>query len=157
MKSKVSAFTLMEITVAMLISAICITICYSAYGLIQGYYIRFEEKNKTSSLVMDLKHVLERDFLKAIHIIRTENGLEVQQDSLNIDYSFQDKQILRQIKSLHTDTFTMPAQKIDFYFEGHVANIADTVDQLNLILQMNKDVQVPVQINKYYSSADLFK
>ncbi|MBB6502651.1 type II secretion system protein J [Pedobacter cryoconitis] len=157
MKSKVSAFTLMEITVAMLISAICITICYSAYGLIQSYYIRFEEKNKTSSLVMDLKHVLERDFLKAIHIIRTENGLEVQQDSLNIDYSFQDKQILRQIKSLHTDTFSMPAQKIDFYFEGREAHVADTVDQLNLILQMNKDVQVPVQINKYYSSADLFK
>ncbi len=157
MKNKVSAFTLMEITVAMLISGLVITICYTAYGLIQGYYIRFGEKNKTSSMVLDLKHVLEKDFLKAVHIIRTEEGIVVQQDSLTVDYTFNNKQIFRQIKDLHTDTFAMPAQKVDFYFEGREANVADTVDQINLILQMNKDIQVPLQMNKQYSSADLFK
>ncbi|MBB5649133.1 prepilin-type N-terminal cleavage/methylation domain-containing protein [Pedobacter cryoconitis] len=157
MKSKVHAFTLMEITVAMLISGLVITICYTAYGLIQGYYIRFGEKNKTSSLVLDLKHVLERDFFKAVHIIRTENGFVVQQDSLVVDYIFNDKQVLRQIESLHTDTFAMPVQKINFYFEGREAQITDTVDRINLELQMNKDTQVPIQVNKCYSSVDLFR
>lgn len=157
MKSKVHAFTLMEITVAMLISGLVISICYTAYGLIQGYYIRFEDKNKTSSIVLDLKHVLERDFFKAAHIIRTKQGIVVQQDSLVVDYIFNDKQVLRQIENLHTDTFTMPLQKIGFYFEGREAQVTDTVDRINLELQMNKDTKVPVQINKYYSAADLFR
>ncbi|MBB6273342.1 Tfp pilus assembly protein PilE [Pedobacter cryoconitis] len=157
MKNKVFAFTIMEVTVAMLISGLVITICYTAYGLIQGYYIRFGEKNKTSSLVLDLKHVLERDFFKAAYVIRTDEGMVVQQDSLVVDYTFNDKQILREIKGLHTDTFAIPAQKMAFYFEGHEVKVADTVDQINLELQMNKDTKVPVQINKYYSSADLLK
>ncbi|KIO77972.1 hypothetical protein TH53_05920 [Pedobacter lusitanus] len=157
MRNKVSAFTLMEVTVAMLISALVITICYTAYGLIQGYYLRFGEKNKTSAIVLDLKHVLERDFFKAVHIIRTEDGLSIEQDSLVIDYIFNDKQVLREIKSLHTDTFAMPVQQMKFSFEGREVNVADTVDQVNLELQMDKDTKVPLQINKYYSSADLFK
>lgn len=157
MKNKLAAFTLMEVTVAMLISGLVITICYTAYGLIQGYYMRFGEKNKASSLVLDLKHVLERDFIKAVHIIRTEDGFVVRQDSLVVNYIFNDKQVLREVKDLHTDTFAMPVQKMDFYFEGHEVHTADTVDQVNLELQMNKDTKVPVQLNKYYSSADLFK
>lgn len=157
MKNKIAAFTLLEVTVTMLISAICITICYTAYSLIQGYYIRFGEKNQQADLVLNLKHVLERDFQKALHVIKTDEGLMVKQDSLIIDYSFNDKQVLRQIKELHTDTFNIPIQRIDFYFEGHEVNVADTIDRLNLTIMMNSKMSVPLYINKNYSSADLFK
>ena len=157
MKNKLNAFTLMEVTVAMLISAICITICYTAYSLIQGYYIRFAERNQQADLVLNLKHVLERDFQKALHVIKTEEGLVIQEDSVTIDYSFDDQQILRSIEELHTDTFTIPVQKVNFYFEDREANIADTIDRLHIMLLMNKDINMPLYINKNYSSADLFK
>ena len=46
---KINAYTLMEVTVAMLLSAICIGIAYSAYDIIGNYYRSFQQKNDRST------------------------------------------------------------------------------------------------------------
>nr|WP_233166977.1 hypothetical protein [Pedobacter sp. ASV2] len=158
MSNKLKAFTLMEVTVAMLLSAICITICFTAYGLIQNYYSNFRIKNETSAQLTDLKLVMDKDFLKSRYVIKTDEGLKLKNDSTELSYVFDEHKILRIIPGLHTDTFFVELKDKEFYFEGKSAGVADTVDFLNLGIKLKgSSTALNLQISKNYSAVDLFK
>jgi prepilin-type N-terminal cleavage/methylation domain-containing protein len=153
---KIKAFTLMEVTVAMLISAICITICYSAYALIANYYAVFQEKNEKADAVMGLKQVLEKDFLRAQLILKTDSGLTVNLDSAVVVYSFKEGKVLRGLQGLHTDTFRVAAAQPSFSFEQKPIIEPDTVDQVSLKVRLDKSQTTTILIVKLYSAETLF-
>ena len=157
MKNRAAAFTLMEVTVVMLISAICISICYTAYGLISGRYVDFATKNKLMDDTLWLKQMMEKDVLKAKCLIKVENGFLVECDTYTVTYLFNEKQVFRKYQDLDLDSFDIQVQKINFHFEGQKAEISDTVDRVNLILLMKSNLSVPLELNKNYSSADLYR
>lgn len=158
MNNKLNAFTLMEVTVAMLLSAICITICFTAYGLIQDYYSKFRAKNETSAQLTVLKQVMDKDFLKSRYVIKTDEGIKLQNDSMELSYSFDERKILRIIADVHTDTFFVELQNKEFYFEGRPVAAADTIDLLNLEIKLKGlNTALPLQVSKKYSAVDLFR
>ncbi len=114
-------------------------------------------KNEESAKVSGLKQVLERDFIKAAYIVKTADGINLQRDDTEIDYVFSGQAVLRKVKDLHTDTFKVANEGVTWSFEKHEANLADTVDQLQFTLLLKLGLKVPLQVNKQYSSADLFK
>ena len=146
----------MEVTIAMLISAIAISICYTAYEIIGSYYKTFQEKNKVADNVLSLIHIMERDFLRSSHILNNNDGLAIDQDSLTVYYVFKDDVILRRMSELHTDTFDLKHHGIKFFFEGTEVIEADTVDQVKLDLELDKKETVTIQLFKHYSAKDLF-
>lgn len=153
---KIKAYTLLEVTIAMLLSAICITICYTVYGIVTSYYITFHEKNEVADGIMSLKYSLAHDFSKGKYVFKSDSGLTVQVDTTKIFYSFSNQQVLRKMNELHTDTFKVQAGLLLTYFENVEVNSADTIDQINFSVLL-KGTIIPIQVNKYYSATDLFK
>jgi type II secretory pathway component PulJ len=154
---KIKAYTLMEVTVAMLLSALTITICYSAYGIVGNYFKSFQVKNALADEVLSLRHTLDRDMERSDCILKTEEGFEFLQDSSKIIYVFTDKYIIRRLNELHTDTFKLQLKELKSFFETEEVVATDTVDQINFKLNLTKDQPVFIQSNKYYSATTLFK
>ncbi|MGM9475206.1 hypothetical protein ACS5PU_02205 [Pedobacter sp. GSP4] len=156
-KNRINAYTLMEVAVAMLLAAICISICYSAYSLIGSYFGDFELRNKNAQDILTLETTLARDLDKGHYIVRTDDGIAVKQDSLTISYRFNGAKIVRDALGLRTDSFDLAATEAYFRFEGSAAALGDTVDHINLVLQLEKGARIPLVLKKNYSSQDLFR
>lgn len=154
---KIKAYTLLEVTIAMLLSAICIAICYSAYDIVGKYYASFQQKNQTADVVLSLRHVMQRDFLKSNTVLKSEEGVELQlDDSSKIYYIFNSDAILRKMNEAHTDTFKLKSNEVNFFFEGHEVIEPDTIDELRFKMILDQRTAVPIQLNKTYSAANLF-
>jgi len=156
-KGKIEAYTLMEIAVAMLLAALCISICYTAYGLIGNYFNAFEKKNNSAQLVLGLQRAMDRDIDRARFLLRTGDGLEVHQDSLLVRYHFDGELISREVEGLRTDSFTLVPTEIAFHFEGREAVEGDTIDRVGFMLALEKGGKVPIVFKKAYSAQDLFR
>ncbi len=154
---KVYAYTLMEVTLAMLLSAIAITVCYTAYGLIGNYYKTFGRQNESADVVLSLRHVLEKDFLNGKYILYGEEGIEIVSDSSKVDYKFRGGCITREINRLHVDTFKVAPSHFVSFFEGREAVQSDTLDEIRFVIQLDSMVSVPLGFHKKYSAHDLFR
>ncbi len=153
---KIKAYTLMEVTVAMLLSAICISICYMAYSLIGDYYRVFHQKNQTAAELLLLKQGLEKDFLRGKVIIKEENGFQVQLDTTKISYSFDGELVLRTYGLMHSDTFKLANKDLIATFEGKALANQDTLDEVSFKLFLDKQTPTIIHLNKHYSAVDLF-
>lgn len=154
---KIKAYTLMEITVAMLLVAVCMSICYAGYGLIEAYFKEFQKKNAITQDILALNNTMDRDFLKAIYLIRTTDGIDLQCPEHQISYHFGENAVLRTVSELRTDSFYLRPANIGFQFKGKEANEQDTVDQVSFYLDTDGQPKIPVTKRKLYSAQDLLR
>lgn len=154
---KIKAYTLMEVVVAMLLSAICISICYTALEIVSGSYSSYRKKNEEIDNLLSLKNVLEKDFMKAVHILKNENGLMIEQDSVKRLYEFGANKVIRHSDSLYTDTFKVANIDVKFFFEGNEVLENDTIDQVNIDINLATRQKINLMVNKHYSAANLFR
>lgn len=156
-KGKIEAYTLMELAVAMLLAGLCISICYTAYGLIGNYFSVFEKKNNSAQLVLGLQRAMGRDIDRGRVMLRTAEGLEIRQDSILVRYRFGGGIISREVEGLRTDSFAFEPTEVGFRFEGRDAVEGDTVDRVGFVLGLEKGEKVPMVFKKFYSAQDLFR
>lgn len=155
---KIKAYTILEVTVAMLLSAICITICYTAYTIIGNYYEKFQQKNQKADALTSLKHVMTRDAFKSRLMWRTEDGIALEkEDHTMISYQFGANVILRKFSEQHIDTFKLVCENWESYFEGKYIADEKVIDRLYFEVRLDPHILVPLQVNKDYSSENLFK
>lgn len=154
---KIKAYTLMEVTIAMLLSAICIGICYSAYDIIGRYYTTFQQKNESSDILLSLKRVMGKDINRSTIVLNTGKGFVCQGDSLNVSYLFEEAKILRELEGLRTDTFKVVWKDLSIHFEGLEVLGPDTLDLLSFKLEMDRQNTVPLLFSKHYSAHNLFR
>lgn len=157
MQRRIKAYTLMEVTVSMLLAAVCISICYSAYGLINNYFSAFQKKNAITQEVLTLNATMDKDFLRAKYIIRTANGIHIKSPDQLISYNFGEQEVLRSVSGLRTDSFHLSPVNIIFRFRGHEVQERDTIDQVNLDINLGAVRQIAITKGKQYSAQDLFK
>ena len=155
--NRIRAYTIMEVTIAMLLSAICITICYTAYSVIENYYREFQRKNELADNILSLKHVIEKDFLISKYVIKTDSGMLIGKDSTVVEYSFNKNYILRSFSDQHTDTFKLTPSNQIFLFGRKLIEQRDTIDQLELNIALTEDTAVKLRFDKRYSAQDLFQ
>ena len=154
---KIEAYTMMEVAIAMLLAAVCMSICYTAYNMIGDYFQTFQKRNASAEEVLTLRRTMEKDILKGKYLIRTESGINILGDSLSIAYNFADSAILRKAEGLRTDSFHVSPVEAAFLFEGREAIELDTVDHISFKLKMEKQRMILVTIGKMYSAHDLLK
>lgn len=152
---KIEAYTMMEVAIAMLLAAVCMSICYTAYSMIGDYFQTFQKRNASAEEVLTMRRTMEKDISKGRYLIRTAEGINIPGDSLNITYKFADSAILREAEGLRTDSFHVSQVEASFLFEGREALELDTVDQISFKLKMEKQRTIPVTIVKMYSAHDL--
>lgn len=155
MNKKLPAFTLMEITIAMLIAAIAIAITFTTYRIVSGAYFNFTKKQEMVATLTTMDKLLKKDFLNAKSIVKTADGVFLEVNKGIVTYSFKDSYVLRDQFSLRIDTFKLQVNELNFSFEKDIVEEGKEVDQLNFKTQLEGDF-IPLQYQKTYSAQDLF-
>ena len=158
--TKLSAFTIMEITITMLLAAIVISITYTAYTIINGSYLVFTRKNNEMAQVVQLDRLLKKDFYKASSISRDYQKILFRMDSTDIIYEFRPDLVTR--TQGITDTFKIQTEIINTSFESQPLPDLPTTDQPGLLDDMEWKIilqkeKIPYHYHKQYSSANLFQ
>lgn len=154
-KYKLGAYTILEVTVVMILSAVCISIIYTAFSIINGSFIQFNQRNKQLSEIVLTDHLLRKDFFSSEQVRRSEKTLLFKLDSGVISYAFEEGFILRDQFSIRTDTLRLDVEGWDTRFEGREIPDETLLDELNLSVWAEGE-RIKLSYIKRYSSADLF-
>ncbi|WP_158800289.1 type II secretion system protein J [Pedobacter sp. L105] len=155
LQRKVPAFTIVEVTIAMLIAGIVIAITYTAYRVVSGTYLDYTKKQDRVAVLSVVDKLLKKDFLDASQITRSVNGLQLNSVNGTVAYEFAAAYVLRRQLSLPADTFKIPVKISSFAFEHQEAAEGTTVDQLDLQTSLEGE-EISLLYTKKYSAQNLF-
>lgn len=158
MKKRIRAFTIMELTIAMLISAIVIGITYTVYSIVSHSYNSFSGKSEDMALVARLDEWLKKDFDRAEIILKDTAGIVLHKNGELIKYKFDGDNVVR--IGLKTDSFKIKNDSVSVLFENKIVSESTTSDEdkrldemdIQLLLQNEK---ITYHYHKVYSSANL--
>jgi competence protein ComGF len=147
--SKIKAFTLLEIMIALVLSFFIIGILYLSYNMMVHQF-RNEYQKQLSCLVL-LKSGLEMDFFYADSITVGQKQIFVFRSGKESSYQFNDDAILKEI-NLKSDTL----------FKGKCLTEIETIDKQNwvnrLILKIKvEDDEVRMSFHKCYRPNQILK
>jgi len=161
----IKAFTILEMTIAMLIAAIVIGITYACYGIVNKSYLSFKHKNEGIAILNLLDRLIRRDFDNADFVKRNPNGITIRQgDKPVISYRFEAGYIIRNADII--DTFKVENSKVQVFFERQLKVNDDQTSDSNYenerIDELRFDVSfqnetMTFHYNKQYSSENLIK
>ena len=158
---KLPAFTLMEVTIAMLLTSIVVGITYTAYRIVSRSYLDYAKKQETLATFLTADKLLKQDFLQAQEILKTgemgnEEGLQLKMPHGLITYRFNENYLLRDQFALRVDTFKLLVKMPDFSFENLASEEGGRVDRLHFETRLEG---MPLLLNykKLYSAQDLFE
>jgi type II secretory pathway pseudopilin PulG len=156
-KHRLAAFTIMEITVVMLISAIVVAITFTAYGMVNRAYTTYLEKRNRMAVLIRLDELLQRDFRQAQQVLKLENTVSCSDSGRQVIYRFEAEQIIRQ--STIVDSFKVKATDVVCSFENQLTD--ETLDPVRidvLVFTVQADQETfPYHYTKHYSSANLIQ
>lgn len=151
MKNKIPAFTVMEFTIAMILTSIIIGAGYQAWGLMSGQSHRSGMKNEALAHITSLDYLLKRDFLESKFIFWMEDELKCTKEKTEIFYRFQDDMIIR--KEHASDTFKIAHLSHEGFL--HHESIQSGLLEVFKITLKHKDMILPFSYKKNYSIAEL--
>lgn len=159
-KHKVKAFTILEVTITMLIAAILLGITYTSYSIVVKSYRSFTIKNDNMAVLISLDHLLKRDFGKATIVIKDADGIDLKNDQQLIKYSFNPDFIIR--TSIRVDTFKVQTQDVITSFENVPLNEIQDTDEQNRLDEVSftllyQNEKIPYHYRKLYSSENLIQ
>jgi Tfp pilus assembly protein PilE len=160
MKQKVKAFTIMEVTITMLITGLIIGITYTSYSIVIKSYQSFTTKNENMAVLVSLDHVLKRDFERADSIFKDSAGITLKRDNIAIKYVFMPDFVVR--NSVRTDTFKVQTQDVMTTFENvpiieiQATSEQNRIDGLDFTLVFQNE-KIPYHYRKLYSSENLIE
>ena len=159
-KHRIKAFTILEVTITMLIAGLLIGITYTSYSIIIQSYHSFTSKNDDMAVLVTLDHLLKRDFTRADIITKTPNGINLAGAGNVVDYQFTPDFVIR--SATRIDTFKVQTRDMNTSFENSpISEITDTeeqsrVDQLDFTLIFQNE-KIPYHYHKLYSSVNLIQ
>lgn len=159
-KQRVKAFTIMEVSITMLLAAILIGITYTAYSIVSKSYLSFNAKNGEMATLERLDELLKKDFRNAEIVQKDSGGIAFQSPDYSIRYEFDPAYILR--ISTITDTFRVSTENINTTFEGQAVNEVNPSGELNRLDELQFDLlyqnkKIPYHYFKQYSSSNLIQ
>jgi Tfp pilus assembly protein PilE len=159
-KQKIRAFTIMEVTVTMLVTAILIGITYTSYSIIVKSYGGFNTKNDEMAALVSLDHVLKRDFERSEGVYKTQDGIVLKKENSVIGYVFAPGYVIR--NAARADTFKVQVQDMVTSFENAPLNEVQETEELNRTDELAftltyKNEQIPYLYHKLYSSVNLIQ
>lgn len=158
---RLKAFTIMEMTIAMLISAIVIGITYTAYQIMSKSFITFNNKNTDMAVVIRIDELLKKDFAQASDITFAEKTLTFKDSAQLIKYQFDPNLIIR--FSSIADTFKVESSDPVITFEHQLLSTDEnyndkqpSLDELSFNVNLHQDT-LNYHYFKKYSSQQLIK
>lgn len=160
MKTTVRAFTILEVTITMVIAGLLIGLTYTSYTIIAKFYHAFKDKNDRMAVLVSLDHVLARDFDRAEIILRKTDGITIKNSSRTIKYTFNLNFITR--NDFKTDTFMVQPVEIKYFFQQAPVSEVNEREEQNRLDEVSftvvfTDQKIPYHYYKQYSSDNLIK
>jgi prepilin-type N-terminal cleavage/methylation domain-containing protein len=157
---RLKAFTILEVTITMLIAGVLIGITYTSYSIVFKSYHSFSVKNEDMTVLITLDHLLKRDFEKADTILKDTGGIILTKDNRLIKYEFMPDFVVR--IAARTDTFKVQTQELNTTFENvPIVELQATaeenrIDGLDFIVIFQNE-KIPFHYRKLYSSENLIQ
>lgn len=153
-RPQLAAFTLLEVTIAMLLVAILSAFAYYAFSTFTRL-LSDQQVQKKDHYAFDLfRHRMKIDSYEADSIFLDQDMLRLKDSVGYINYTFLDSLILREQYALRTDSFFMSygAPQYNYVTNGNFES--DLIQSYTIPLQINGKT-VPLHIYKQYSSLQL--
>lgn len=133
---RVKAFTIIEIGIAMLLSAVLILMCYKAYNIIDKEIFSISSKANKNLEELTLRKLITRDVLEANRVLVTPNGFKCVNTSFVAEYKFEDSLLIR--SNVHLDTFRYEKMESTFWDDtNRVLMPGSIINRLELLLEKN--------------------
>jgi hypothetical protein len=160
MKRRVKAYTIMEVTVTMLIAGMLISITYTIYSIVSKSYLSFAKKNVDMAVVVTLDKLLRKDFAHADIILKDNDGISVNSTAHFIKYHFDPNFITR--TDIRTDTFKVKNEMVITSFEAQPVNEVNETEEQNRLddlefILLFQNEKIPYHYHKQYSSVNLIQ
>lgn len=162
---RLQAFTILELTISMLISAIVIGITYTTYITVSRVYRNFKMKNEEMAILSKIDQLVKGDFDEAELIISKGKDIKIQRtDHTTIRYELSENFIVR--NSSLIDTFKVSITGAKVFYEHQLKNELELntnfkgddqrIDELSFGVKY-QDKVIPYHYFKIYSSENLNK
>jgi hypothetical protein len=133
---RIKAFTIVEIGIAMLLSAVLILMCYKAYDIINKEIFSISSKANNNLEEITLRKLIANDVLKANRVETTSNGFSCVDTSFVVNYIFEDSLVIRNYS--HSDTFKYVKLESTFWDDTNRVLISGViVNKFELVLEKN--------------------
>ncbi|MCJ8212030.1 hypothetical protein MUY27_20100 [Mucilaginibacter sp. RS28] len=156
-KNMIPAFTIMELTIAMLISAIVIAFAYTGFGLIHKIYLDFNKKHQQLAVLLKVNELLKKDLARCEVAEAKPDELRLRWNNETVIYTFTPDYLLR--TTTETDTFKVKLTAPRLQFEDQEIEQDESayqlIDDLQFDVYSGSD-RLPYHYYKYYSSAQLY-
>lgn len=156
---RVKAYTLMEMGIAMLVSAIVIGITYTAYRLIMQSYASYKVKNEKVSVIVRLDELLKKDLDGGDKILLLDSSLVFKNDSQRVVYDFKPGVIIRSGGAI--DSFKVEHTSLLTTFENQrvipgMPEAQSLIEEISFSIVADKEI-FPYHYHKAYSSLNLIE
>lgn len=153
---KLKAFTLMELTIAMLISAISIGMAFYMFQYFQQLFLQQQKQRQERFSYSLFKHLLEQDIDRSVWLKTSESGLICENEFGNISYEFAPKFIVRNQNTVQKDTFLIQTVNLDTTPRMQHLPSEELTDHIHLNIRFeNKEHQF--DYHKIYSAQQLLQ
>jgi prepilin-type N-terminal cleavage/methylation domain-containing protein len=157
--SRLSAFSLPETLVVMVLSSIIVSIIYFSFQTISSYQVRLTNQKQQAEDAGTLYYLLKKDFQQSVSVKALDDDrmkCEYWNDA-NVVYIFQTEYVLRQ-QSERMDTFRMAFDVPTFLQQGNVvSDYPVVIDEALLRQNRAGGKSLDFSFYKYYDAASLLQ
>lgn len=154
MNGKLKAYTILEVTISMLISALLIGITYSAYQVVSSSYKGYLQNQRKIQSLLAVDFVFKQDVLSADLIVKSDEQLKFLVKEGFITYEFADSVIIRSNSVQVRDTFQLKIDSVSFGTAGSKIDEEEIIDRIS-ITGKSGGKRIVLDYSKKYS-ADQF-
>jgi len=148
--TKLKAFTVIEMIVALILVAIVVSIAFAALSLTNKQLYSFQRRSSTMSDYRLLQNALSQDIRHAERVTGQARTLRCTKDRWQVLYTFEDSVIIRQDTALSTDSFFFKVDAVFMGFEGALQQEeGGLIDEIRLFLKQKKEAFIVHQRKSY--------
>lgn len=146
---KLKAFTLMELSIAMLIAAICIGMAFYMFQFFQRLYLSQQREKQEQFSFSLFQHLLKKDMDQAQAVFYAENELQLLDSAGTIRYIFTENHIARDHYQQQTDTFNFKISAIDGLYRNASRPSPTCIDEFQVTVTYGKEEHTFILDKKY--------
>lgn len=146
---KIKAFTIIELTVVMLLSSIVISMAYFAFDILTKRYLHYKKESEIRYEMTNIQSLLSHAFFVSDSVKVSTNTLHVYTRFANIDYELLPDYIIKRDRNT-IDTFHFPVVKAAYLFDNKQVD-EGIIDQLHIEMEFNGK-NIPAIFSKKYSA-----
>jgi prepilin-type N-terminal cleavage/methylation domain-containing protein len=115
--SRLKGYTVMELIVVMVLSAIVVSIAYTSFDIISKQYLRYKKSHEEISKILMFDLVLTKDFKNSVFVSLDDDGIVCNYSDRKINYQIDEHFVVRQENDV-LDTFKVRVTDFQSDFSG---------------------------------------